>query len=65
MTKEQKDNNLVEIIEEFQNGVLVSRRINGKKVVIPEIEKNFVKFNRISLSFNKVKSIFGEYKLEK
>ena len=58
MKKEKK--NLVEIKEEFYGGVLICRKINGKKVPIPEMEKNFVQFNK--MNFEKVKNIFGEYK---
>ena len=52
--------NLVEIIEEFFEGVLIRRKINGKEVPIPEMEKNFVQFKK--MNFEKVKNMFGEYR---
>ena len=39
---------MVEIIEEFFEGVLISRKISGKEVPIPEMEKNFIQFNKIN-----------------
>lgn len=51
--KKNKKNQKVEIIEEYQNGMIISRKING-------MERNFVKFNK--MSFEEVKSIFGEQK---
>ena len=58
--KKNKKNQKVEIIEEYQNGMIISRKINGVDVPISSMERNFVKFNK--MSFEEVKSIFGEQK---
>lgn len=51
---------LVEMVEKYQEGVLVSRKINGREVPITEMERNFIQLNKVN--FEKVKSIFGKYR---
>lgn len=53
----KEDKNLVKVVEEYREGILVSRKMNGKEIPITNMERNFIQLKK--LNFEKFKKTFG------